>query len=122
MDVLLCRGSGLPVFLRLAPANSHDASFAQPLLSLAVRLYGLRPCVVCLDAAYWGPTLIAWIHTVLRPVAVVPRKPKRTKNRTCLALAYPATIAVPLAATAVGRPALIRSPKRVRAPCGDGRL
>jgi transposase len=54
------------------------------LLALAVRLYGLRPRVVRLDAAYWGPALIAWIHRTLGAVAVVPWNPKRTKNRTCL--------------------------------------
>jgi hypothetical protein len=84
VHTLLCRGSGLPVLFRLAPAHAHDAPFAQPLLALAVRLYGLRPRVVRLDAAYWGPTLIAWIHTVLGAVAVVPWNPQRTKNRTCL--------------------------------------
>jgi hypothetical protein len=84
VHTLLCRGSGLPVLFRLAPAHAHDAPFAQPLLALAVRLYGLRPRVVRLDAADWGPTLIAWIHTVLGAVAVVPWNPQRTKNRTCL--------------------------------------
>ena len=38
---------------------------------------------VCLDAAYWGLHLIAWIHTVLGTVAVIPWNPKRQKNRTC---------------------------------------
>jgi transposase len=84
VHTLLCRGSGLPVLFRLAPAHAHDAPFAQPLLALAVRLYGLRPRVVRLDAAYWGPALIAWIHRALGAVAVVPWNPKRTKNRTCL--------------------------------------
>ncbi len=32
---MLCCGSGLPVFFRLAPANGHDAPFAQPLLQTA---------------------------------------------------------------------------------------
>jgi hypothetical protein len=51
VHTLLCRGSGLPVFFRLAPANHHDAPFAQPLLSAAVALFNLRPRIVRLDAA-----------------------------------------------------------------------
>ena len=84
VHTLLCRGSGLPVFFRLAPANGHDAPFAQPLLAMAVALYHLRPRVVRLDAAYWGPALIAWIHTALGATAVIPWNPKRTKERSCL--------------------------------------
>ena len=84
LHTLLCRGSGLPVAFRLAPANQHDAPFARPLLALAVRLYGLRVRTVRLDAAYWGPALIAWIHTALGAVAVIPWNPKRTKDRSCL--------------------------------------
>jgi transposase len=84
IHTLLCRGSGLPVLFRLAPANAHDAPFAQPLLALAVALYGLRPRIVRLDAAYWGLTLIAWIHHTLGATAVVPYNPKRTKDRSCL--------------------------------------
>ncbi len=84
LHTLICRGSGLPVAFRLAPANGHDAPFARPLLALAVRLYGLRVRVVRLDAAYWGPALIAWIHTTLGAVAVIPWNPKRQKNRSCL--------------------------------------
>ncbi len=82
--VLLCRGSGLPLLFFLAPANGQDAPFAQPLLAWAVRLYGLRPRVVRLDAGYWGLRLIAWIHTGLGAVAVVPWNPQRQKNRSCL--------------------------------------
>ena len=84
IHTLLCRGSGLPLLFRLAPANAHDAPFAQPLLALAVHLYGLRPRLVRLDAAYWGVTLIAWIHHTLGATAVVPYNPKRTKDRSCL--------------------------------------
>jgi Transposase DDE domain len=84
LHTLLCRGSGLPLLFRLAPAHAHDAPFARPLLALAVRLYGLRPRIVRLDAAYWGPTLIAWIHTALGAGAVIPWNPKRTKERSCL--------------------------------------
>ena len=51
---LLCRGSGLPRFVIVAPANHHDGPFARPLLIWALRLYGLHPRVVRLDAAYWG--------------------------------------------------------------------
>jgi hypothetical protein len=84
VHTLLCRGSGLPLLFFVAPANGHDAPFAQPLLAWAVRLYGLRPRVVRLDAAYWGLRLIAWIHTVLGAVAVVPWNPKRQKDRSCV--------------------------------------
>ncbi len=84
VHTLLCRGSGLPLLFFLAPANGHDAPFAQPLLACALRLYGLRPRVIRLDAGYWGLRLIAWIHTTLGAVAVVPWNPKRQKNRSCL--------------------------------------
>ena len=84
LHTLICRGSGLPVAFRLAPANGHDAPFAQPLLALAVHLSGLRIRVVRLDAAYWGAALIAWIHTTLGALAVIPWNPKRTKDRSCL--------------------------------------
>jgi Transposase DDE domain len=77
----LCRGSGLPLLAFVAPANGHDAPFAQPLLATAVRLYRLRPRVVRLDAGYWGLKLIAWIHTVLGAAAVIPWNPKRQKQR-----------------------------------------
>jgi hypothetical protein len=84
VHTLLCRGTGLPLFFIVAPANLHDARFARPLLTWAVRLYGLRPRVVRLDAAYWGLRLIHWIHASLGAVAVIPWNPKRQKNRTCL--------------------------------------
>jgi hypothetical protein len=84
VHTLLCRGSGLPLLFFLAPANGHDAPFARPLLAGAVRLYGLRPRVIRLDAGYWGLRLVAWIHTVLGAVAVVPWNAKRQKNRSCL--------------------------------------
>lgn len=84
VHTLLCRGSGLPIFFLLSPANVHDAPFAQPLLAWAVRLYQIRPRVIRLDAAYWGLRLIAWIHTVLRATAIIPWNPKRQKNRSCL--------------------------------------
>jgi transposase len=50
----------------------------------AVRLYGIRPRLVRLDAGYWGLRLIAWIHTQLGAVAVIPWNPKRQKNRSSL--------------------------------------
>ncbi len=81
---LLCRGSGLPLFFIVAPANGHDAPFAKPLLAWAVRLYRVRPRRIRLDAAYWGLALIHWIHTSLGAVAVIPWNPKRQKHRTCL--------------------------------------
>lgn len=81
---LLCRGSGLPLFVIVAPANAHDAPFAKPLLTWAVRLYGLRPRIVRMDAAYWGHALIHWIHGTLGAVAVIPWNPKNQKNRDCL--------------------------------------
>ncbi|HEX9131843.1 MAG TPA: hypothetical protein VF844_06095 [Ktedonobacteraceae bacterium] len=42
VHTLLCRGSGLPIFFLLSPANVHDAPFARPLLQWAVRLYHIR--------------------------------------------------------------------------------
>jgi transposase len=84
VHTLLCRGSGLPIFFLLSPANVHDAPFAQPLLAWALRLYQIRPRVIRLDAAYWGLRLIAWIHTVLGASAIIPWNPKRQKNRSCL--------------------------------------
>lgn len=84
VHTLLCRGSGLPLLFTLAPANAHDAPFAQRLLAWAVHLYAIRPRVVRLDAAYWGLSLIRWIHAVLGAVAVIPWNPKRHKNRSCL--------------------------------------
>ena len=80
---LLPQGSGLPVFFRVAPANGHDAPFAQPLLASAVVLYGLRPRVIRLDAAYGGHALIAWIQTTLGATAVILFNPKNRKNRSC---------------------------------------
>jgi len=88
VHTLICRGSGLPLFFLLSPANVHDAPFAQPLLAWAVHLYRIRPRVIRLDAAYWGLRLIAWIHGVLGAVAVIPWNPKRQKNRSCLPPAW----------------------------------
>ena len=51
VHTLICRGSGLPLFFLLSPANSHDAPFAQRLLEGVVRLYQIRPRIVRLDAA-----------------------------------------------------------------------
>jgi transposase len=84
VHTLICRGSGLPLFFLLSPANVHDAPFARPLLAWAVHLYHIRPRVIRLDAAYWGLRLITWIHGVLGAVAVIPWNPKRQKNRSCL--------------------------------------
>ncbi len=84
VHTLICRGSGLPLFFRLSPANSHDAPFAQQLLAWAKQLYQIRPRVVRLDAAYWGLRLIAWIHQVLGAVAVIAYNPKNCKKRSCL--------------------------------------
>src|SRR5260221_4981801 len=81
LHTLLCRGTRLPLLFRLWPANAHDAPFARPLLELAVRLFALRPRFVRLDAGYWGLNLIAWIHTVLGAVAIIPWNPKRQKRR-----------------------------------------
>jgi len=52
VHTLLCRGSGLPLFFLLSQALVHDAPFARPLLAWAVRLYGIRPRIIRLDAAY----------------------------------------------------------------------
>jgi len=76
--------SALPIFYLLSRANVHDAPFARPLLEWAVRLYAIRPRIIRLDAAYWGLRLIAWIHTTLHAVALIPWNPKRQKNRSCL--------------------------------------
>src|SRR5437870_13197711 len=84
VHTLICRGSGLPLFFLLSPANSHDAPFAQRLLTWAMCLYQVHPRVVRLDAAYWGLRLIAWIHRVLGAVAVIPWNPKNQKKRSCL--------------------------------------
>jgi transposase len=84
VHTLICRGSGLPLFFLLSPANFHDAPFAKQLLAGAVRLYQIHPRIVRLDAAYWGLRLIAWIHAVLGAVAVIPWNPKNQKNRSCL--------------------------------------
>jgi transposase len=78
---LLCRATGLPLFFVVAPANAHDAPFALLLLTWAVSLYQLRPRYIRMDAAYWGLTLIHWIHATLGAVAVVPWNPKNTKRR-----------------------------------------
>jgi hypothetical protein len=56
-----------------------------------VALYGLRPRVVRLDAAYWGRALIAWIHATLGAVAVVPFNPKRCTALSCLPPTWTAT-------------------------------
>jgi transposase len=84
VHTLICRGSGLPLFFLLSPANFHDAPFAQQLLAWAKQLYQIHPRVVRLDAAYWGLRLIAWIHQVLGAVAVVAYNPKNRKKHSCL--------------------------------------
>jgi hypothetical protein len=72
VHTLLCRGTRLPLLCRLSTARVHDAPFARPLLELAIRLLGIRPRVIRLDAGYWGLKLIAWIHTALGAQAVIP--------------------------------------------------
>lgn len=84
VHTVLCRGSGRPAFVRVAPANLHDAPFARPVLAAVLALYGRLPRVVRLAAAYGGPALIAWIHAPLGATAVIPWNPKRTKERSCL--------------------------------------
>jgi hypothetical protein len=54
VHTLLCRGTGLPLLVRLSTAKVHDAPFARPLLELVTRLFGIRPRVIRLDAGYWG--------------------------------------------------------------------
>src|SRR5437868_4295877 len=39
VHTLICRGSGLPLFFLLSPANAHDAPFAQRVLAGAVHFY-----------------------------------------------------------------------------------
>ena len=80
VHTLLCRGSGLPVHLLVAPANGHDAPFARPLLELAVRLYQIRRRIIRMDAASWGLQLIHWIHATLGAVAVIRLPPQATKE------------------------------------------
>ncbi len=84
VHTLICRGSGLPLFFLLSPANSHDAPVAQRLLAWAVYLYQIHPRIIRLDAAYWGVRLIAWIHAVLGAIAGIPWHPKNQQNRSCL--------------------------------------
>lgn len=84
VHTLLCRGSGWPLLFLLSPANAHDAPFAQPVLLWAVRLYARTPRIIRLDAGYGSVRLIAWIHSPLHAVAVVPWNPRRSKNRSCL--------------------------------------
>jgi len=79
VHTLWCRGSGLPLFFIVTPAPAHDAPFARLLLAGVVQLYALQPRVVRLDAAYWGLSLIRWIHAVLGAVAVIPWNPKRKR-------------------------------------------
>ncbi len=79
--LLLCRGTGLPLLFRLSTAKVHDAPFARPLLECARSLLALRPRVIRLDAGYWGLKLIAWIHSTLGAVAVIPWNPKRQQRR-----------------------------------------
>jgi len=90
VHTLICRGSGLPVFFLLSPANSHDAPFAKRLLEGAVHLFQIRPRIIRLDAAYWGLKLIAWIHVILGAIAVVAWNPKNKKDRSCLPLTWTA--------------------------------
>src|SRR5512142_350384 len=84
VHTLICRGSGLPLFFLLSPANSHDSSFSQLLLAGAVHFYQILPRIVRLEAAYWSLRLIGWIHAVLGAIAVIPWNPKNQKNRSCL--------------------------------------
>jgi hypothetical protein len=44
----------LPLLFLLSPANVHDAPFARPLLTWAIRLYALRPRKIRLDAGTGG--------------------------------------------------------------------
>jgi transposase len=81
VHTLLCRSTGLPLLFRLSTAKVHDAPFARPLLECAMHLLILRPRVIRLDAGYWGLKLIAWIHTTLGAVAIIPWNPKRQKRR-----------------------------------------
>ena len=81
VHTLVCRGTGLPLFYLVAPANGHDAPFAHPLLVLAQRWLDLRPRWVRLDAGYWGLRLIQWIHEVVKAIVIMPWNPKRQKRR-----------------------------------------
>ena len=85
MHTLICRGSGLPLFFLLSPANMHDAPFAKILLAGAVHFYRIRPSIVRLDAAYWGLRLIAFrFMACLVPSLSSLRMPETRRNRSCL--------------------------------------
>src|SRR5258708_4425366 len=69
------------------PARPHSPSSTQipPVVTGRLNLPGAlgRPAVQ-VDAGYWRLRLIAWIHTALGAVAVIPWNPKRQTNRSCL--------------------------------------
>jgi hypothetical protein len=70
------------LLFRLSPANVYDATFACPLLELAVRLFAVRlfavrPRLMRLDAGYRGLKLIDWIYTPRGAQAGIPWNPKR---------------------------------------------
>jgi hypothetical protein len=78
--------------------------------------------MVRLDAGYWGLRLIAWIHTTLGAVAVLPWNPKRQQNRSCLP---PSWIADELGKRAssercFGRVCSLFSPFRLQRPPRSG--
>ena len=79
VHTLLCRGSGLPLFFLLSPANFHDV------LSLSASWHGPCSCIASIhvSSGLMLPigvcTLIPWIHSVLGAVAVIPWNPKRRK-------------------------------------------
>jgi hypothetical protein len=52
VHTLLCRGTCLPLLVRLSTARSRTHPFARPLLELAGNLLVVRPRVIRLDASY----------------------------------------------------------------------
>jgi len=81
---LIGRGSGMPLFFLLSPANMLDAPSAHPLVAWAVHVSQIHPRVIRLDAASWGVRLLAWIHGVFGAVAMIPWNPTRQKHRSCV--------------------------------------
>ena len=85
VHILICRGSGLPPFFLLSPANSYDAPLAKRLLAGAVHSYQIHSRIVRLYAAYWILRLISWIHSVLGAIAVILWNTKNRKTaHACL--------------------------------------
>ena len=84
VHTLLCRGSGLPIFYLLSPANVHDAPFARPLLEWARAPLRHSPAHHPPGRRLLGPTSHCLDPPTLHATAVIPWNAKRQKNRSCL--------------------------------------